>query len=99
MKKKKHDDVLNIEHHSRGTSVIDVTTRRDRYKQLYYVIHYGTRNKKGKWNNQFMLISEKDIHILPVLLRKSTMFSCTVPNPSFTSAKDLWVSHKGVNSA
>ena len=88
-KKPKKDAVVNIEHHSRGNSVIDVTTRRDRFKQLYYVIHIGTKNSKNEWTNQFLLVSHKDINVLEMLIRKSCFFACSVSKSGFVSAKDI----------
>jgi hypothetical protein len=74
----KKDEILNIESYGRTGSHLDVYTKRDRFGNIYYMLFVGSKKKSGKWNNQLLLVSDKDINILESLIRKSTLFSCTL---------------------
>ena len=93
MKKAKKDSILNVEHHAHGNSVLDVTTRKDRYGQLYYVLHVARKNSKNEWKNQSLLVPSDDINVLDMLIRKSTLFACSIPKTRSVSPAPI-VPHK-----
>jgi len=60
---------------------------------LFHIIFLGVKKHNGKWENQRLLVSEKDINILEGLIRKSILFACGIlpekHGSDFVLASDL----------
>jgi hypothetical protein len=83
------DETCNIESYKRHSTHIDIITKRSRYGDLYYVIHCNYLKKSGKWENGTLLVKHNDIHALTSLMHKSKLFSASIPQPKFETAKQL----------
>ncbi|MCJ7571500.1 MAG: hypothetical protein MUO82_06450 [Candidatus Thermoplasmatota archaeon] len=87
-------DVVNVEDFGRDRSHVSVITKRGKHSKLFYLIHAGVLKPDNTWRNQFLYISEDNVHILESLLRKSIIFSASIPLKSncgsgFVLASDL----------